>query len=621
MEDRETGAAHLWIVSAGLISYCVLLAVFTGDFGFDGDDWWVLSWPYWHTFPGSVVSYAQEFLRPVEGLYWTALFELVGFNRVAFHVCSLLLLAGASILMGLCLRNAFPGRRFFVELAAVLAFFLPTVSCLTYVVFTDNSRLSLVLFWASVLAFQRWATRSRSWLGLVGPVFLYLLSFLTYEASSFLLFMVPFLVWPVFQRTGNTSDGKALLVRLCVGVFGGFAVAVAVRMLFLNGGAVGQSHFLPPLSLVLSYLGLLPFYVIEPFTALFNSQEAWQIGLPLAGLVVIFVVALHRKAEGSNRTARSARSLTDRRIAYPVLLGGGIMLLGMLPYQMAGYGEVSSGILRTLSAKCGLAPDVFPAWFNFNEASRIYSSASCGLAILLAALFSGFRGTWGGTLARVAAIPLIGVMVIFHAGLSADWKEAASIRNALLADLIREVPDVKPHTNFIFYDLECYHKRAAVIRGWSGLRHLVRMLYEDSTLGAWYVYRSADEWPNTSGQLGIVLPSGFVSRGMKLDQPAPHDSLLLLTRSGSHLALTERISSRDSLAAGGLSWCGAHTLRSNPDRIVSASNQAVFPVKMARQSWTRQLTQSLQMEPFATEAAYADRRVLLPRRMSAVPER
>ncbi len=122
------------------------------------------------TFRTRSILYAHKFLRPMEGFYWISLFELFGFNKVAFHLCSLLLLAGAAVLMGVSLDRAFPGRRTCVSMAVLLAFFLPPVSCLTYVLFTDNSRLSMLLFWASVITFQRWAQKSSPWRGLALPV-------------------------------------------------------------------------------------------------------------------------------------------------------------------------------------------------------------------------------------------------------------------------------------------------------------------------------------------------------------------------------------------------------------------------------------------------------------------
>ena len=197
-------------------------------------------------------------------------------------MCSLLLLAGSASLMGVSLDRAFPGRRACVSLAVLLAFFLPPVSCLTYVMFTDNSRLSMLLFWSSVIAFQRWAQKSSPWRGLALPVALYVGSFLTYEAPSFLIFVAPLLVWPVHRRCSGRPSDRAFLIRLVVGVLAAFGAVVAIRFLFLNGGAVGNSFFLPPFELLWSYFALLPFYVFAPLTSM--SADNWAL---LAGLLVV----------------------------------------------------------------------------------------------------------------------------------------------------------------------------------------------------------------------------------------------------------------------------------------------------------------------------------------------
>ena len=121
-----------------LAAYCLIVTIVSGDIGFEGDDWWIFSWPYWNSFPQSIIIYARESLRPLEGVYWIGLFEIFGFNKVVFHLFSLLLLLCASALMGKALLKAFPSRRLFALTAIVMAFFIPTVSCLTFVVTTDN---------------------------------------------------------------------------------------------------------------------------------------------------------------------------------------------------------------------------------------------------------------------------------------------------------------------------------------------------------------------------------------------------------------------------------------------------------------------------------------------------
>ena len=144
---------------------------------------------------------------------------------------------------------------------------------------------------------------------------------------------------------------------------------------------------------------------------------------------------------------------------------------------------------------------------------------------MLAALLTGWRSVTMKIATKVTAVAALGIMAIFHAGLSTDWKEAAHIRNEVLSSLISQVPDVKSGTNFVFLDLESSHGRAPIFRGWGGLKELIRMLYDDHRLGAWYIYPYSWRWPNKLFNQAIVTQNGFVSRGMQLEHPAPHDSL------------------------------------------------------------------------------------------------
>lgn len=592
-EQPEGCKSYLWFAAAGLALYCVVLTVVTGDIGFDGDDWWVLAIPYWNSFPDSLVLYARKFLRPVEGLYWISLFELFGFNKVVFHLCSLLLLAGSAALMGVCLDRAFPGRRVSVSIAVLLAFFLPPVSCLTYVVFTDNSRLSMLLFWTSVLAFQRWAQQSSPWRGLALPMGLYVISFLTYETSSFLIFAVPLLVWPVYRRCSDRHSDRAFLIKLCVGILAAFAAAVALRFVSLNGGAVGYSYLLPPFELLWSYLALLPFYLLAPFTSL--SADRWAL---LAGLLVVLGTAVLFLLSSRGRSA--AEAAAERRFEpgsqlYLVVLGGAIMILGMLPYQLAGYGSFTPRLTETVMAKCGLLQEGDLSWFNFSWASRIYSSASVGVAILLASVLSGWRMPSARLLGKAVALVVICFMAVFHAGLSLDWREAAEIRNDLIRSLVSQVPDVRSGTNFVFLDLTCSHKRAEVIRRENGLRELIGMLYADHNLCAWRVHPYASHWPENVCQQAVAMPEGFLCRGQRQGEPAPHESLLLFKRSGRELVLLDTITSQDGSVPTGIAWQGVEHLTSNLGRIEAWSTAISPEARFARNAWTSGLISTFQL--------------------------
>ncbi|AFM23647.1 hypothetical protein [Desulfomonile tiedjei] len=592
-ERSEITESYLWIVGLGLFLYCFGITAMTGDIGFDGDDWWVLAYPYWNSFTDALRLYAQKFLRPVEGLYWIGLFKLFGFNKMAFHLCSLLLLAGSALSMGLSLDRAFPGRRIFVSMAVLFAFFLPPVSCLTYVLFTDNSRLSVLLFWLSVLAFQRWARKSSSWSGIILPVIIYMISFLTYESTSFLIFTVPLLVWPVHQRCVNRPSDRIFFVRLCGAILSGFLMAVAVRFIFLNGGAVTHSHLLPPLELLWSYLALLWLYLIEPFMSV--SADRWALIVStLVSLGAAFLFLFSNL--GRSYAVTAAKWFESGSQWYLILLGTGILFLGMLPYQLAGYGNYHPQLTETLRTKWGMLPDGDLSWFNFTWASRIYSSASFGVAVLIAAGLSVWQKKAGKFFGRSIAVALIGFMALFHAGLSIDWREAADIRNDLIQSLVTQVPAVKPGTHFVFLDLNCSHKRAEVFRKENGLRELVWMLYADRSLGAWRAYSRAYGRHDHLFQQSSATPEGFMSRGQRQSEPAPHESLLLLKRSGNQLILVDRINAGDGSVPTGIAWQGTDHLASNLERIEPWSSVASPNVALARTAWTSGLISTLRLK-------------------------
>ncbi len=590
MKESLRAGSPVLLCFGTLVAYCMTVALLTGDIGFEGDDWWIFSWGYWHPFPESVLIYAREALRPVEGVYWLTLFHWFGFNKVVFHFCSLMLLAGGASIMGLCLGKAFPRRRTLTTLAVFFAFFMPVVSCLTPVMTTDNSRLSVLLFWCAVLLFQRWAERSASLKGLAVPVLVYLLSFLTYEAASMLLFVVPFLAVPVYQRLHGGELNRAFLIRLGIGIFGAFGAALSLRFLLLGGGAVGHRSLFPPGELIWSYIALLPFYLAAPFTSMTMELRALALGAAVAAAAIVLVRAAPRRTE-----PEGAAYWGESGWLYPALLGFAILFLGMLPYQMAGYGSVTPKLADTALAKWGMLPRGYEAWFNFNWSSRIYCSAAFGIGILLALLGEGGKICRFGAATKAVAIAAIGFMAVFHAGLITDWQEASRIRNELCRSLVAQVPAVKQGTNLVFVDLDSTYKRAVVFRGWIGLTQFVRMLYKDPDLGAWYIYPYAWQWPNEVRQQAFISAKGFVSRGLKMDGPVPLDSLIVLKREDERMVLVETLRSDDGTAPTGINWYDIASVDSNRERIVPETASDSRLMRPRARALTRDLLASLQV--------------------------
>jgi hypothetical protein len=525
-----------------------------GNIGFQGDDWWQFSWPYWYSFPYSIWEYIKASRRPIEGLYTVLAFETFGLNRIWYNLSALLLSTGSCLLMGACLKKAFPGRDSLVALAALFAFVLPPLSNLLYMFHTDNSRLSVLLFWVSVCAFQRWAGVSPSWHGLIFPVALYCLATLTYENTTFLIFAVPLFVWPIHTRCRKELSDRSFLLRVSAGVVAGFAVFVLVRFALFSGGAVRHSSLIPPWSLAWSYITNLALYCLAPFCAFSGDKPAWAWG----GLVALITCGLlFRSADGDSPSQEKLVSW-DQSSLYIALLGLVVVVLGMLPYLMAGY-DSSLG---------------------FTSQSRIYSSAAYGVAILLGVLATAFTNKKFRSVFKMSAVIAIALMAVFLLDLRNNWKEAAEKRSQLCASLLEQAPNVAEGATFLFLDLQWYLSEnsaqdAVVFQGVDGLGEFVRMLYKKKNLYAYFLYPKHQVGADKEGRSASASPAGLVARGSAIRPPIPLDSLLIFRREGSKLVLLDTISASGSLAA--INWDGVNAIHSNRKLIMPAVKPNLAP--------------------------------------------
>ncbi|MBI5251038.1 MAG: hypothetical protein HY912_16230 [Desulfomonile tiedjei] len=532
------------LTAAGLVILCVSLALLIGNIGFQGDDWWQFSWPFWHAFPSSVWEYAKASRRPVEGLYTVVAFEFFGLNRVFYTLSALSLLAGACLLMGSCLKKAFPGRDSLVVLSVAFAFLMPPASNLIYMFHTDNSRLSILFFWVSVLLFQRWADGSKSWTGLLLPLAVYLLAAFTYENTTFLIFAIPLMVWPIHARCRGKVSDLTFLSRILVGITSGFAMFVLTRFAVFSGGAVGHRSLIPPANLIWSYLSNLAWYCLAPFHELCSDKMAWLWGLSAA----LIIAALLFRAAKNELQAQENSNAPEQSSLYIAVLGLVLLVLGVLPYLMAGY-------------------DSPP---GLTSQSRIFSSGFFGLAIMLAVLFSSSTNKFVLYGKKAAAVVMIAFMAFFLAGLRNNWLEAARERDKIHASLLQSVPKVAPGTSLVFLDLQSYISdgeigKAVVFQGVDGLGEFVKMLYNEKDLYAYFIYPKEAAANDTEGRKALVSPKGLVVRGSAVRPPIPLDSLLILKREGDRIVLLDKLSSEEGNAA--IEWNGVSEIRSNPELI------------------------------------------------------
>jgi hypothetical protein len=541
-EDLEnTGRSWnpMVLVSGALAGACVTLAAITGDIGFQGDDWWILSRPYWHDYLSALLVYAKDSSRPVEGLYWISIFETFGFNRVAFHFFSLALLALDSVWLGICVRKAFPKNPGLAIYASFFAFVLPTIAPLSYLLHTDNSRVAVLLFWICVYLFQRWAERPESWSRLIPAGAAYFIGSLTYEGATFLIFTVPLWVWPVYLWSGGEPGLWRFATRLGPGVMTAFTLFVIVRFAVFSGGAVEQKSLLPDPWLFLKYIGVFGEYLRTPFVNPPGDLKSWLWGLlPAASALLIGLKYGNRVGE-----RRPDRSQIVESPWYAVGLACATFMLGVFPYLLAGYDSIP----------------------GFTSQSRVYSSASFGFALLLAAFVSAPRKPALRVAAHVLAAVFILVQGALFAGLRVDWQEAARIRASICSGILKQAPNVKDGTRILLYNVQSYiSNRAVVFQGVYGINDFIKMFYNNKTVEAYFLY-PCEMANDPKGKSASASRDGVIPRGC-VEGPIPSDKMLIFAKKGDKVELLDSIKADQELAA--IHWGDLKEIKSNRDLIL-----------------------------------------------------
>lgn len=523
-----------------------MLTLLTGDIGFQGDDWWVLSFPYWNPFPQSVLIYAKAALRPVEGLYWICLFELFGFNRFPYLFASLTLNVLSSTLFAVSLYRAFSDKPQLAVWGALFSFFMPMNSSLVFIMHTDNSRLAMIFFWACVVALQRAIHGSPSLLGL--SLICYLLSVLTYENASMLIFAMPFLAASYANTNRPPLMKRFLLNKILLFIAVGFLGFLAIRFLLLSGGAVSHAGVFPSLKLLVSYFRGVVDYLFAPWRDI--SFDAWSLifGAAIGVAVHAFLKEKSHAAFSSANTIASH----NRSMLFVIGLGGVVFLLGVIPYVLAGY----------------------TADIGFTGQSRIYSAGGFGVAMMLGAMFSlHCSAKLLRRLMNLTGVLLLAWLAAFQCEFRKDWQHAAEIRKDLCQSLLTIVPNVTDSTTLLFLDLQSYiGKRAVIYQGVDGLDEYVKMLYNNKSLHGYFLYSRQSESPNNSERTAIVTPQGIIARGSLPYGPSPLDAILILRSYGRSFSLVKSLSHEDSFLDA--QWVGVYRIASQADRIVETKPES-----------------------------------------------
>ena len=535
--------------------FAISIAVFlylTGDIGFQGDDWWIFGIPFWNSFPESLLIYAQESKRPIEGFYWLTLYETFGFYEPAFLAGSLILLALSCLIMTRCLLTAFPRYREWAVFSGLLAFVITPLANLVYMLHTDNSRISCLFFWISVRFFQGWAKEAEKISKLIIPVIFYCLATLTYENCALLIFSVPFMAFPVFrQHRGSVSTVK-FFVKIGLATLSGFTIFLFIRFMVFGGGAVGHKSLTPPLELAFSYLIAILQYIALPLQSIrFDAGS-----LLWASIYGFFALLFLKWGFGGiiSPGLQSDEVPPWDNFIWMLLSSVSTFGLGMAPYLLAGY-----------------SPEL-----GFTSQSRIFSSAGFGAASIIClplAIHVGSKSL--RAFIKCSLVAFIFISALSQISLRSDWIQTKIYRDNITKSLLSNVPAVHDGANFLFLDLQWYlSSNAVVFQGVDGLNEWIKIVYGNRKVNAYFLYPFDKDQQDHEKQATITR-DGISPRGSAIQGRLPLDSLILMERQADSLVtLGEMTREEQKIAA---QWDGVEQIKTNKDLIIKKRSDSIGP--------------------------------------------
>ena len=434
MPAELTDTLRAWLrrplAQAGLLIAAIILVIHVGRLGnlyLSGEEFYILHDAHNQPFFLAWAYYFVNNGRPVEALYWTGLYKLVGFNPRLLHTFSLMLLGTLSLLATAWVGRVLPAkyRRHLAWLA--LLFFFNWISLeMVLKLSTDNSRLALVCFFAAGLAWQSWAasqlTRTRYLLLGAG---LLSVGVLAYENIALLGPALLLMAWPLLDPAGPAETRRLLRIFIILGVLSLLIVLLPILVVEMLGWLRGASVAHPATQ------GALAAWLGEMIGAAFRVWLDWgQVGAldpaPLRWLPLTLLLAALLGSSWLLWRPRAERSpeLAKLRILHVAAVW--LLFMGPLPYALAGY----------------------------SNAVRIYSSAVFGLPILLLVLFVAGRGGWPKAVSVLLALALVAAGIYQFNARNSGLREVEIIENNFYYGLKQIAPDVQPDTIFVIIDLQ-----------------------------------------------------------------------------------------------------------------------------------------------------------------------
>lgn len=354
--------------------------------------------------------------RLIEGIYWTYLYKIFGYNPLVEHSFSLFILLIASILATACFLEIWPSKN--KPLAYLLAFLFFTNWISAKAVFRlsyDNTNISLVFFFTAGLLLQQWAkTQKTRWLA---PSFLsFLLSLLTYENAAFLFPALLMLAWPLMPPAKSGEMRRRVLKMLA---FAGLSGLLLLLPRFLYSFTWRQETATFEISQVGSYILKAARTIYSRFGQFFRVSTLNK----MTDTGIWFIIGASAYTALTQRRANNPEQHQDK-LQWNCILAACIwfLIFGPLPYII----------------------------LNYRPIPRVFSSAVFGLFPLILLVLQRAR--------QPAVSAIACVFLLFFAGLGFNvlsseaitFREGEARLNIFFRGMKDAIPHVRPHTLFLF---------------------------------------------------------------------------------------------------------------------------------------------------------------------------
>lgn len=519
----------LWIMGV-LLLFILVTTALVGNKGFWGDDWAVISAPFWWGIPRAIEVGAENLRRPMASLYWAVALKLARFDEQATFFLSFSIHAISSLLMGLVLQIAFPKRFHLVYGVAFVSFFLPMLPTLSYFLILDNSRLAVLFYWLSVLLFQHWAVRPQAWSVPLLPIMAFAASLLSYESAFLMPLITLLMIYPVYQQHHATAT-----IRQTLWMIAELAIAHAVAVLgyfFIRNIYHISVHVSQagnqPLTDLSRYLAVFPRYFSEPFRwfSIHPDPLAWLIG----AVMMVWVAGMGWYLVEHHRHQPSP----FKESSYLLVVATLAVILGLLPFA----------IYRIKTDVSGVTVD-----------GKVYTMSAFGFALWI----SWFLNRISPRLLTVTIALWAGVMSAYVLTVRHEWQHASILRDALHHSLLEQIPDLQDDTVILYLDYPMFTDHNASVIEHQVAHYHTKLMYQNELVsGAPLTTRSTNGFDPIVSDEVLSVPGKTV----------PVENVVILRRIEDRFEVVESINQADGYA---LAWTGGRTtLTTNQERIIHA---------------------------------------------------